>query len=274
MGRRLTRYLLALSRIRMVNRLVDLTQRSTLVRRLIQSLVRRLERPQWRQVSDGLAEGVWLKVRPTLEAAYIEGHPEKCVVEALEQHLKPGVCFYDIGSHIGFYAIAASKIVGRSGAIYSFEADPTNGERLRMNIKRNEADNIDLVEAAVTGCAREWTSFERLDASRMGGRISTDGINPRAEVLRVRALCLDDFVNEGYRPPDLIKIDVEGAELDVLHGSKKILQQWSPRIICELHSAELASEVTTLLDSNQFTYKWLDSNTSYPCHLIAEPTNE
>ncbi len=135
--------------------------------------------------------------------------------------VKQGDVVLDIGANIGYYSILASKLVGKKGKVYAFEPDPQNIKLLYKNIKLNNCRNITVIEAALGSKKGKLDLIQ--DLSNPGeSKLSKKNI---ANSVKVKVLTLDQFVKtEKIKKIDLIKIDVEGAEPDVLKGSIKTLR--------------------------------------------------
>jgi FkbM family methyltransferase len=168
----------------------------------------------------------WLPASGGKLARLLLGTYESEQSERLRQCVQPGSVVYDVGANAGYYALLASRLVGARGRVVAFEPEPRNAAFLREHVARNRAANVDVVESAVGnvpgahGFARRGTGRGRLDE--------------RGE-LRVRVLRLDDFVADGARAPDVIKIDVEGGELDVLRGAARLLASSRPLLLLSTH---------------------------------------
>jgi hypothetical protein len=108
----------------------------------------------WVQVRSGPAAGLWLHLNPRTGTGYFEGGGEPEVQSALQQHLRPGMIFYDIGANIGFFSLLAARLVGKEGRVVAFEADPEIAGRLREHVARNEFGSITVEEKAVWSEAR------------------------------------------------------------------------------------------------------------------------
>jgi len=202
---------------------------------------------------------------------YAGGEYEPPIQQALSEHLKPGSVFYDVGAHVGIVSLFAARLVGRNGAVFAFEADPENADRIKEHVRRNILDQIQVVPCAV------WSSsghlrFERASAqsSRNQGSLASDLAVSGEDTIEVEAITLDDFVQR-HDPPTLVKIDVEGAEAGVLRGSEKIFAQSKPVLICEVHCKQAADDVTRWLRGKAYTFEWLEDPLQLPCHLLARP---
>lgn len=160
----------------------------------------------------------------------------------------------DVGSHIGLYALLAA--VGRPDVTaVAFEPVPRNLRYLRTNVERNGADNITVVEAAVGATTGSMTL--RIPATLRLPATAT--LNDRAdagEATDVAVVALDDYVAEhGLAPVDLMKIDVEGAEEQVLRGARRIIDEHRPAIICEvLHGIGDPAALTGLLAGSGYRH--------------------
>jgi FkbM family methyltransferase len=207
-----------------------------LVSRLSAKLVPR-DTLAWVQVQRGPALGLWLRLNPRTGRNYFEGGGEPEVQAALLQCLKPNMTFYDVGANIGFFSLLAARIVGKGGRVVAFEADPEVAARLREHAARNQFPEISVEETAV--CSRRGkVFFARTDPAvspdrGLGHVIDKD----EAGAIQVNSISLDEFASTNT-PPDFLKCDVEGAEVDVFRGAQRLLAEKRPGILCELHSRE------------------------------------
>jgi FkbM family methyltransferase len=166
---------------------------------------------------------------------------EPNVYSFFERALHEGYCFLDVGAHIGSYSLRAAKLVGSNGIVVAVEPHPENALLLRINMMLNGFNNIRVVEAAA------WNKKDKLFLYRgaesgwhslKGERV---GIIPS---ITVPCIPVDDVVRElGLSRVDLIKIDVEGAEIEVLEGSRRTLINFKPNVIVEVHSHDNLQKV-------------------------------
>jgi len=204
---------------------------------------------------------------------YAEGQYEAAVQKALCRYLKPGSVFYDVGAHIGVVSMFGGQLVGTQGMVFAFEADPANASRIEEHLRRNQFNQIQVVPCAV------WSSRGRLkfkcastQSSRNEGAIAADTATSGEGTIEVEALSLDDFAKEHF-PPTLLKIDVEGAEAEILRGSVEVFSRTKPVLICEVHHGQAAEEVAEWLQQRGYTFEWLEDSHQFPCHLLACPKN-
>jgi FkbM family methyltransferase len=219
----------------------------------------------WAQVRKGPLEGIWLELNPRTGQSYLHGDAESKGQTILSHLLRPGMVFYDLGANIGLYSLLASRIVGPTGRVYSFEPDTEVAARLRSNIARNGFTNVTIIEAGV------WSSsgnqiFQPAGPSSPDKGTGTFVSNGRAAAgASVRCVALDDFIATAPLP-DAIKCDVESAEVEALQGASKVLETSRPWIFCEMHSEENSRDACTFLSGFGYTFESIDGN-----HVLASP---
>ena len=190
----------------------------------------------WARVERGAGEGLWLELNPRTGQHYLRGDIEPLIQKILSKGLKPGMVFYDLGANIGFFSLLAARLVGAAGQVFSFEPDAEIAGRLRRNITRNGFINATVVEAGIWSASGN-VNFVTADLSspdRGVGKFVLD--EKSAAGTPTRCVALDEFVR-GAPAPDVIKCDVEGAEIEVFRGAENLLTSRHPLIVCEMHSA-------------------------------------
>ncbi|OHV44387.1 methyltransferase [Pseudofrankia sp. BMG5.36] len=143
--------------------------------------------------------------------------------------LGPGDCCYDVGANIGVYTLWAAGLVGLSGQVHAFEPVPDTMAVLRSMVRRNELPQVRLESCAVGATAGETGMRTYRDASGLAHPVADAGTADHI----ARLTTLDAYV-ERHRPPDLVKIDVEGFEIDVLRGAASLLAARSPALLLEM----------------------------------------
>jgi FkbM family methyltransferase len=148
--------------------------------------------------------------------------------------LKQGDVVYDVGANVGIYSLCASLRVGNSGCVYAFEPLERNLRYLRQHLTLNNLQNCTVIASAV--CDREGTlAFSAVHWSPSMARLSADG------EMKVPSTTLDICIygEKRLRSPSVIKIDVEGAELEVLLGAIRAITEFHPIVFLEIHGTEL-----------------------------------
>jgi FkbM family methyltransferase len=124
--------------------------------------------------------------------------------------------------------------------VFAFEAAPDNAEAIRVNAALNRVPNIEVICAAVAD-GPGWGRLQLVD-DQSWSKLVQFGEHPFTErVIDVECVSIDALVSDGrVPPPTVVKIDVEGAELDVLAGMRETIAIHQPAIICELHDTHAA----------------------------------
>lgn len=157
--------------------------------------------------------------------------------------LKPDSVFYDFGGNVGFYALTANRIIS-SGKIYSFEPFPSAQQVFQQHVKINSRfvshNNIRLLPYAVSDSEKQ-VQFSNNSMQHEGNTyINGSPVYSNTEdFITVPCYSVDGLIKLNYDRPDIIKIDVEGAEFDVLKGAVNTLQQYKPNILLATHDCHL-----------------------------------
>lgn len=178
---------------------------------------------------------------------------ERAVLEDLAANLAPGDVFYDIGANVGLYSCIAA--LQKDISVVAFEPHPKNVERLRENARYNDVDPqiLPLALGAETGTAKLT-----VDENRPGAGEHTLAPSAAGETIDVRIRTARELIERGEIPlPTVVKIDVGGAELNVLDGFGRALRDC--RIVyCEVHPDRIpefggdVKRITTTLEANGF----------------------
>jgi FkbM family methyltransferase len=203
------------------------------------------------------------------------------VQQALAEHLRAGDILFDIGANVGFFSVIGARLLGPSGSVYAFEPVPSNARCIRRNAALNDLANIEVVARAVSD---RTGSAELMLASYSGGAaLTTAGRPPDATTsISVEVASIDDLVaTAAVQPPSVVKIDVEGAELEVLRGMAVTLREHRPVLICEIDDATPAGYESKYMECiefiQSFAYDVKDLAPSYPAggwlvgHFVASP---
>jgi FkbM family methyltransferase len=192
--------------------------------------------------------------------AYWVGTYEVARMREFADALKQGDVVYDVGANVGIYSLSASFEVGNSGWVYAFEPLQRNLHYLRQHLALNNLQNCTVLESAI--CNKEGT----LAFSATNWHPSMARLSPSGEIT-VPSTTLDSCIygEKQLRPPNVIKIDVEGAEFEVLSGATRGITEFHPTMFLEIHGPELHRDCRGFLVAKgysveegygQLTAKW------------------
>jgi FkbM family methyltransferase len=185
--------------------------------------------------------GFWLRIDPVKDkgverSIYYTGTYEKGSLAIMKQLLRKGDCFVDVGANIGLMSLYASKLVGTKGKVWAFEPNPDTALILEMNIRINNATNIELSRYAVGKNPGKALIYDRWDSNRGSASL----IKPEGETAshEIEVTTLSEFfkkkIKEGGNLPKLLKLDIEGFELEALKGALDLLNSnQAPMLIVE-----------------------------------------
>jgi FkbM family methyltransferase len=180
------------------------------------------------------------------------GTYEREKVELFSRELFPGSVVCDIGANSGIYTVLACRAVGPSGHVFSFEPAPQNLSYLNRNIRVNRYSNCTVIPKAVSNLDGTVSFDPGIDPCV--GKISTDG------VLRVPCTSLDAYFSEQRPLPQLLKIDVEGAEYEVLDGARCVLSGSRPTIFLATHGENVHARCCKFLGELGYDLQFLASD--------------
>ena len=172
------------------------------------------------------------------------GYEDREIAE-LCKYIPPGGLVFDVGANIGLSALEFSRMAGRVGRVIAFEPHPDTAARLRANLDRNGATNVEIVQSAVGAAPGTITFYESADAT-----LSSASVIPRNLVRSFDVpLTTVDLAWAGVGKPvvAVLKIDVEGGELQVLQGAGELLARDHPAILLEAWGARQLDPIHALL---------------------------
>lgn len=226
-------------------------------------------------IKNGFLAGYKWKRSHKYVSGYWLGIYELPIQACLTRELRPGDVFYDIGGNAGFFSLIGARCVGDSGHIFTFEPLPENINEIRSQFELNKVSNCTLVEAAVSDRVGEIEFCE-------GAFTSTAHIkrneNEQGNIKVVKTITIDEFARI-ERPPDFIKMDIEGSEIMALHGAEETLQsKRRPKLMIEFHGQNLAEEGQSLLGEFGYRFLTLDGHQidpgPLPHHVLAVPAGK
>jgi len=162
----------------------------------------------------------------------VYGTHEPRSTQLLKQFLKPGMTVVDIGGNLGYYALLEAQMVGNSGRVIAIEPVAANFAQLSKNVAANGYRNTILHNLAIGPSNGIATMY-------IGKKSNWHSLHPvpwEAREITVRVSTLDAVLAEHHlHSVDLIRMDVEGYEVEVIHGMAETLENYSPRLLVELH---------------------------------------
>ena len=234
------------------------------------------------RMREGVAKGLRFDPGPS-NPDYATGENEPFVQRALAACVSRGDVLYDVGANVGFFTVIGAHLVGPSGMVIAFEPVPDNAALIRRNAGLNRFYQIEVDERAVDACSG---TAELLVTHYSGGSVLASGDHRAPDVdgsLMVATVSVDDLVFvESRARPDVMKIDVEGAELNVLEGMQRTLIEVRPIVIFEIDDNDaIAFErkqraCDTFLEERGYRLERLED--SYPGsswvvrHTVARPS--
>lgn len=169
--------------------------------------------------------------------------------------LRPGMVFVDVGANLGYYTLLGARGVGFEGRVHAFEPAPVQFEHLSLNVRVNRLSNVVLNDCALAEDDGEVKLFMS-DGWNHGTHSMGQGVGGQ-RVCVVRCTSLDLYVaSQGITRLDVVKMDVEGAELRVLRGGRRTIEQLKPQVVLFEASEVLAR---SLGDSTREVKEFLES---------------
>lgn len=162
--------------------------------------------------------------------------------DGLYELVKPGFNVIDVGANVGQTAMELSAMVSPNGRVWAFEPDPVNYRKFKANLALNKTPNLEDVNMGLGSYEHEARMKPKASGNRGGSNVqpgsSQDG-------LAVQIITLDRFVAERALKADLVKIDVEGYEMEVLRGAAETLRAQRPLLFIEVDDELLRAKETS-----------------------------
>jgi FkbM family methyltransferase len=201
--------------------------------------------PAWLEFKPGL----WMRldVRDLLQRKILlSGEFDPGCTRFILDSLGPGMVFLDVGAHAGYYALLAAQRVGNQGRVLCVEPNPAMAAQIQANVQRNGLSNVTIVEAACSAtCGRKMLYIPDFPLSVKSSLAPESAGTSRG--VEVDCVTGDHLCGEyGLSRIDVLKIDVEGAEMQVLAGMAGTLARFRPRIVIELRAGLLKNFSATV----------------------------
>ena len=243
-----------------------------------------IDRPIVVRWYEGLRLGLFIGNDLTLPL-YVGGSFEPNEFVFIGKTLMPGMVFVDGGANDGLYAMLAGRYVGHSGRVLAVEPSSRECQRLRANVALNQLDNV-LLEQAALG---EEPGESHLAVAGIGREVlnallprhESDSTEARGESVRVETI--DSLVRRHrLERVDVIKLDIEGSEVDALLGANETLARFEPILLVEAEEDRLATlnrtvgDLVALLEQHDYGVWVFDKETAQlrPAQRPDEPDGQ
>jgi FkbM family methyltransferase len=220
-----------------------------------------------------------LLVSPDASLRFWKAKIESDLFDFAREFVRPGSVVWDIGANVGLFSVAAAQRAGQSGWVIAVEADIWLAGLLEQSAALQPATSARI--CVVPAAASDSISLKEFNIARRGrasnflsgttGSLQTGGIRCVQHVVSITP----DWLLEQSAAPEVVKIDVEGAELDVLRGGLRVIASARPVVLCEVKFH--ADEVTRIFSELGYSlYDW-DAHPRVPvsracCNTLAVPT--
>ena len=174
---------------------------------------------------------------PMSHAVLRYGYCEMDMSAMLLKVMRPGMTFFDIGAHFGYATLLGATLVGETGQVHAFEPTPSSFKILKMNtasIKNIHINNVAVYSKTDRLTFNDFGLKSSTLNSFFAPRVEQSSFDMPATVYQVQTLSLDEYVEKTGIIPNVVKIDAESAELEILMGMKKLLNEARPAVIMEV----------------------------------------
>ena len=246
--------------------------------------------PKWVTVSGGYGNGINLFVgfhHFSNWGEMVNGEYDKDIFDSIFKKDLDLTCIWDVGAHFGYHSLIFSKNLSENGKVISFEPNPFNRQRFMMHLDRNSelSNKIQMLPFALSDFDGKvmFKMSDDVDSSISTGSHLTSVQAPRAEELydklgfnevEVDCKSADVLIQEkGLEKPQLIKVDIEGAEFNFLQGARQLIIKDRPHLIIEIHNILAMYDVLNFLRDNGYKSEVIDrgSATLSRCFITASP---
>jgi len=198
-----------------------------------------------------MANGYYFRASDRIDFNFMGGRHESFQDEYLRGVLREGAVFMDVGAHLGRFTLLGSRLVGEKGMVVALEPDREVYNRLTENIGLNGLRNI--VPLPVAASNRNELALFRVSSTSGWSSLTDMHIDTMKEEVPVPAFRLDSIAETlNIGRVDLLKIDVEGAEGEVLEGAVDILESFTPSMLVEVHGEKPWSKCSAILEEHGY----------------------
>jgi FkbM family methyltransferase len=236
---------------KLLNRIGQWQHEHAAARTLLAPVLRRIHTSD-ATIARGVGEGLRFNATGG-NAGYTVGVTEPELQQALEQLLKPGDLFLDVGASIGFFTVIAARLVGPDGRVVAIEPSPAAVSALRHNVTLNSFTNVEVHTLALSDTSGTGTFAE--GGKLVWGQVTSKDGGAEGNVVLTT---LDELVLRHDLRPNVVKMDIEGAETDALRGASETLESIRPIVLCETHNT--LPDVGRILSEHDYDVTHLDGS--------------
>jgi FkbM family methyltransferase len=245
--------------------------------------------PIWNTLSYAPMTGVRMFFDPTgsWQQKIVTGGYDTFLFERIRSIKPEGKTMYDIGAHVGYHTLYFATLTGERGTVVAFEPNKANFDRIEMNVRENPAlaGRIRVINMAASDSAGTvtFTTNNNIESGRStGGFLGQADTYWSKDIFRAKGftdvtvdtITIDQMPAKLNIPaPDIMKIDVEGAEYSVLMGARETLRTKKPIIFVEVHSIAAMFDVIRFFDSVSYAAQIINKEPNGVCYLEARPKN-
>lgn len=196
--------------------------------------------------------------------AYPDGNTDMLMIDDIKNDNPEGKTIFDVGTFIGASSLVFGKMVGKKGKIVGFEPNPYNRERIQKNVSLNKELSSRIIISSVALSNINGNMTMTMSKEIDNGHSSTSRLNQSHptlhnsqlpsdfEEINVEVKTLDSYIQETSLRPDVIKVDIEGAEYDFLEGGRGTIHKFKPVLYIEIHSEYCAIKCMDFLNSEGY----------------------
>ena len=210
-------------------------------------------------IQNGVGKGLKFNTGDSI-AGFLLGTQEPQVQSILQQIIKPGMVVFDLGANVGFLTLILARLAGPGGRVIAFEPLAKNAKQIEYNAAQNQFAHV-MVRAEAIGKTDGEVVFRVSDFSTTGKLEAHQHGEPQGVAVNVPMRSLDSVIASGEAPaPDMIKMDIEGAEAECLRGAMQLLAGKRPVMLIEIHGSN--ADVDDLLKAARYQSLVLGSKQS------------
>jgi FkbM family methyltransferase len=212
-----------------------------------------------------LQPGVYVRItdpdNPIEAGLARRGLLEQQDLEVFLSMLRPGMTVLDVGANVGMYSLLIARAVGPAGRVHAFEPTPRVATNLRRNVEINKLSNVEVRQMAVGASNGAATLYVGPESDRN----SIVAKSASATEVNVTVVTLDDYIrSHEIQTVDMVKLDIEGGEVDAVRGSKRLLSgDAAPLVMFEINPQALAEAGSSATELRAVLASY-----GYTCHVL------